>query len=88
MALERFHFTTADGKELDLPFLKDAVTRKAFKKVFNDSNNADDLDDDELFKAAKFDKATVDIIDNMSVRDYEKFIMQWTEQGDTPLGES
>lgn len=88
MALERFHFTTADGKELDLPFLKDALTRKAFKAVFKNSSNPEDLDDDELFKAAKFDKATMDTIDNMSVRDYEKFITQWTEQEDTPLGES
>lgn len=88
MALEKFHFTTADDKTLDLPFLKDALTRKAFKAVFKNSDDATDLDDDELFKAAKFDKATMDVIDNMSMRDYEKFITEWTEQGDAPLGES
>ena len=87
MALEKFHFTTADDKTLDLPFLKDAITRKEGKKLFK-AGKAEDVDDDALFTAAKFDKATMDIIDNMSMRDYERFITEWTEQGDTPLGES
>lgn len=86
MALEKFHFTTSDGKKIDVPFAKDALKRKQIRKI-NEEVNSPAEAEDAMCKAA-FDKKTYDIIDNLSLRDYEEFMLGWMEEGNPNVGES
>lgn len=92
MSLERFHFTTADGKELDLPFYQDKVSMKEARKVREAikaaNGSLEDVDDNVFFEAAKLDKKTLDVIENMSLRDYTKFLTGWMEADSGVLGEA
>lgn len=86
MALEKFHFTTSEGVEITVPYFKDAVLRKEMRKVqklAKEAGGFENLDDDVLYEAAKLDQATIDALDEMTLRDYEDFNAQWTEASKT-----
>ncbi|WP_018024364.1 hypothetical protein [Corynebacterium ulceribovis] len=89
MALEKFHFTTADGVEIVVPFYLDAIKRKHIKKIkqlMKEAGSPTDADDDVLFEYANLDEKTLDQIDELSGRDYMKFMEGWMEE--SKLGES
>lgn len=87
MALERFHFETSDGDKIDIPFMKDGIRRKAMNKLNKDYKDRQEEMDEGLLRAAKIDKKTMDIIDEMTLRDYQSFMLGWSEQDDVSLGE-
>lgn len=86
MALEKLHFETVDGDVIDVPFAKDSIRRKAML-AFHKKSRKEGFDpadtDDEMFKAAGIDKKTFDIIDNMTVADYNAFVTKWMEGFDS-----
>ena len=88
MALEKFHYTTADGNEIVVPFAFDAIRRKAFKKIQADFKDDSDGMDDALMEAAGFDAKTMDLVDDMSIRDYQAFVQGWMQSDDATVGES
>lgn len=82
---ETFHFKTVDGEKLDVPFAKDVLTRKQLREINEKARSAFEAETLTVEKA--FDKKTIDFIDNMVVRDYEKFIAGWLEEGTPNVGE-
>lgn len=88
MALEKFHYTTQDNIEIVVPFAFDAIRRKAFKKIQADFKDDSDGMDDALMEAAGFDAKTMDLIDDMSIRDYQSFVQGWMQSEDATVGES
>ncbi|MGV0426907.1 hypothetical protein [Corynebacterium pyruviciproducens] len=86
MALEKFHFATSDGTKIVVPFLNDKLSYKQAKKI-----RAEHKDDDEAlgeaFMAAALSDKEFEIVDNLSLRDYSKFLKGWTEAGDAGVGE-
>ena len=89
MALEKFHFTTCDDVDIVVPYYLDAVNRKGMKKIqklAKDAGGFENLDDDVLFEHANIGKDTMAKIDEMSMRDYLKFLDQWMEE--STVGES
>lgn len=86
--LEKFHFETSEGEKIAVHHMKDVIRRKALRKIQKDYADRPEEQDDALFEAAGFDKKTLDIIENMTMRDYENFVKGWSEQDGASLGES
>ncbi|MBA1834166.1 hypothetical protein [Corynebacterium wankanglinii] len=86
MALEKFHYTTSDGTKIDVHYAKDILKRKQIRKINEEAANPADAE--EAMVKAAFDKKTYDIIDNLSIRDYEAFMLGWMEEGNPNVGES
>lgn len=90
MAMEKFHFTSADGEvEITVPFFLDGMTRKNQKKLTKLSKEAggiENVEEDEIMKLSGLDKAIIDKLDGLSVRDFNKFLQGWQEE--SQLGES
>lgn len=86
--LEKYHFKTSDNTEIVVPLMQDVIRRKAFKNIQKDYAEKPGEIDDALFEAAKFDKKTMDQLDDLTMRDYQEFVKGWMGQGDAPVGES
>lgn len=99
MAMERFHFETSTGEKIDVPFFEDSFTRKEMKKLNKDLRRAEaegDADEaaqeESLIVAASkkngYPKDFVELVDNLTMRDYKNFFRGWSEQDGASLGES
>ena len=82
------HFESADGDVLDVPHMADALRFKevrALRKKYKD--DAEALGDAFLEKAMS--KENLAIIENFTMRDYNRFISAWmeVEDEDDSLGE-
>lgn len=88
MALEKMHFTSSEGVEIVVPFMKNSIRRKHMNRI-NKEFKGDDKSgmDSALFEAAGFDKKTMDAIDDLLIGDYQKFTEEWTQQDDVTVGE-
>lgn len=87
MALEKFHFEASDGTKIDVPFLNDKLSYKQARKLRKQySDNTEELGD--AFTEAALDKADLEKVENLSLRDYNRFVTGWMEAEDTPVGES
>lgn len=83
MAFEKLHFKSQDGVEIVTPYFVDSVTRKEFRKIqgaAKEVGGMENLDDDLLFKAAKFDDELMEQLDELTLRDYAEFVSQWANQ--------
>ena len=86
MALEQFHFTTSDSDDITVPYAFDSIRRKEMRKITNQyKDNQEDMDL-ALMKAAGFTKEQLDMVDNMTMRDYQKFTTGWMDSDDMPVG--
>lgn len=82
MSLEQFHFTNAAGEEITVPFYQDAVKRKDLKKLqveIKEAGGPENLDEDRFFHYAKLSDKTIEFIDELSIRDYKRFVEEWME---------
>lgn len=87
MALEQFHFESSDGTKIDCPFLNDKITYKQAKKIRKDHRHDEEAIQDEFLEVG-LDAKTREQVENLSLRDFQKFVEGWAESGDATLGES
>lgn len=79
MALERFHFTAADGTEFDVHYAYDKLRRKDLRRI-QDEFEDDPAGQEEAMLEACLDKKDIEKLDELSMRDYLKFIKGWMQQ--------
>lgn len=87
MALEKYHFEASDGTKLDVPFMLDAVSYKQMRKLnkqYKDDQGA--LGDAALEVALAADEH--EKVVNLSMRDFNRFMREWAQDEDAPLGKS
>lgn len=91
MALERFHFTRANGEEFECPYLMDSISMGKMQKIQKKHKDTpEDLPRDVMTEALGKDTANK-IIDDWSMRDSQAFIKGWMNDDDSiepSLGES
>lgn len=81
MALEKFHFTAEDGTKIVAPFMKDALRRKEIRNINKQyKDDQGELEDALLVKA--LDEKTYGQVDELTLRDYERFAAGWIERND------
>jgi len=86
MATEKMKFEATTGEKFEVPYLADAVSIKqarAIRKKHKD--NYDELSD--AFMEAGLPKDDYDRVMEMSLRDYERFSVEWLEAEDVSVGE-
>lgn len=89
MALERFHFTASDGTEFDVPFAYDKLRRKHLRRITKEHKDDPQAQEEAMLEACMSEKEIAQI-DELTVRDYIKFIKGWMESDDdddAPVGE-
>lgn len=88
MALEKYHFVSGDGEtKLDVHYLNDKLSFKqanALRKKHKDDNEALS----EAFMKAALTKEEFTKVEELSLRDYQRFMSEWAEAEDTSVGES
>lgn len=87
MALEKMHFTAADGTTIDVHYMQDKISYKnlrAIRKKFA----ADSEEMGDALLEAGLDKEDLEKVENLSMRDFTAFMTEWSEAEDAPLGES
>lgn len=87
MALEKLHFTAADGTTIDVHYMMDKLPYKkmrAIRKKFKDDSEAMG---DAMLEAA-LGKEDLEKVENLSLRDFNAFMTQWSETEDVTVGES
>jgi len=82
MTLEKFHFITSNDEEIVTPYLDDAVSYKAAKKIRKKyMDESGDIKDEEglqeEFMQAAMDKATLEKVEALSLRDFKRFVQDW-----------
>lgn len=81
MALERFHFEASTGEKFEVGYMNDLLSyRKAknLRKKYKD--DAEGLA--EAFIEQALDEATLDKVENLSLRDFNDFMTGWTQTDD------
>ena len=87
MALEKLHFEASDGTVLDVHYMQDKLSYKkmrALNKKYKDDQES--MGDATL--AAALDKEDLEKVEDLSLRDFNRFMEEWGEMGDAKLGES
>ena len=87
MALEKFHFEATDGTTIDVHYLNDKISYKKMKAIRKKYKGDEDGFGDALMEAA-LDKEDLDKVEDLSMRDFGRFMEEWAETEDAPLGES
>ena len=88
MALEKFHFVSADGNtKIDVHYLNDKLSYRKAKNIRDEyKDRQDELGD--AFMEAALEPAELDKVEELSLRDYTAFMKGWMESEDNNLGES
>lgn len=76
--IEKFHFTTAKGEEITVPYLDDSVSQATARKIRKEFNHDYEALMDAFVDAA-LPATMVKKLNTLSVRDWDKFITGWTE---------
>lgn len=88
MAFEKFHFKTTDDDVIIVPFAQNLFRRKRYKELIKEYQADPNSLDDAMFDEAKFEKKTLDQIDNMLLVDYNAFVQGWMGDPQASPGES
>ena len=87
MALEKFHFEASDGTKIDVPFMMDAVSYKQMRKLGKQyKDDQGELGDATLEAALAPDE--LEKVENLTMRDFNRFMGEWAQDGDASLGKS
>lgn len=88
MALEKYHFVSADGNtKIDVHFLNDKLSYRKAKKIRDEyKDRQDELGD--AFMEAALTPEELEKVENLSLRDYTTFMQGWMESEGNDLGES
>lgn len=84
MAMEKFHYEFEDGKKIILPKFDSIMTVGFARK--NRSTDQAELGWMLLERAA--DEKTLDVIDEQSLKTFEKLMKAWQEDAGIAVGES
>lgn len=87
MALEKYHFTAGDGTKIDVHYLNDKLSFKAAKKLRKEHGNNNEALADAFMEAA-LTSEELDKVENLSLRDYGRFMTGWMESEEVEPGES
>ena len=87
MALEKLHFTASDGTTIDVHYMQDKLSYKRMRSIRKEfADNTEEMGD--AFLEAALDKADLEKVENLSMRDFSRFMTEWSESEDAPVGES
>lgn len=86
MALEKFHFEASDGTTLDVHYMMDKLSYKEMRKIRKEFATDSEAQGDAILEAG-LDKEDYKKVENLSMRDLERFMSGWSESGDASLGE-
>lgn len=87
MALEKLHFEATDGTTLDVHYMADKLSYKKMRALRKKHQEDTEALSDAMLEAA-LDKNELETVENLSLRDFTRFMSEWADMEDATMGES